>query len=202
MGTTTKLIGLVGRSGSGKSTIAKHLVSRGAGHIDADAIVHDILENDDAVRQAVRERFGAAVFVGNRIARVALGRVVFGDPAALAALNRIVHPAVIRECEERLVQLRSSGHALAVIDAALLLDVPLPFDIDLMIALRCEREVLARRLLAKGDRSREEIDARLDRQDRLEESFDRADVIIDTDKSVDEMLVEVDRVIKILLARD
>jgi dephospho-CoA kinase len=197
-----KIIGLVGRSGSGKSTIARHLVEQGAGHIDADAIVHDVLDRDEAVRRAVRNRFGEEVFDGGRIDRAALGRVVFGDPAALAALNGIVHPAVIRACAERLAALGSTGSAWVVIDAALLLDVSLPFDIDLMIALRCDRKVLTRRLRAKGDRTAEEIEARLDRQEQLEESFDRADVIVDTDRPVRETLGEIDRLVKFLLPRD
>ncbi len=74
-----------------------------------------------------------------------------------------------------------------------------PFDIDLIIALRCRREERTRRLRAKGGATEEEINARLDSQVHLEGSFARADVVVDTDRPVAEMLSEIDRIVEVLL---
>jgi len=194
-----KVVGLVGQSGTGKTMIAKHLVARGAGHIDADQIAHQVLGTNDEVREGIRERFGDKMFVDGHIDRRALGRMVFADVEALQALNRIVHPAIIDECVARLNQLEKAGLDLVVIDAALLLEVAIPVKIDLMIALRCGRKEQLRRLVAQGERSQEEIAARLDTQSRIEESFDRADVILNTARTKTEVLDEIDRTIKVLL---
>lgn len=194
-----KIVGLVGESGTGKSTIAEHLERQGAGHVDADAVAHEILRNDDSVRRRIKARFGAKVFDGDGIDRAALGKLVFGNPDLLQALNSIIHPAIIRECVERLDALRNEGKSLAVIDAALLLEVPMPFKIDLMIALRCPRDEQLRRLLAPEGADEEQIRARVESQAHIEKSFYRADVVVDTGRPKDEVLEEIDKVIPFLL---
>ena len=194
-----KIIGLVGQSGTGKTAVAGHLEKNGAGRIDADRIVHNILEADHGVREAIRERFGPDVFSGDAIDRGALGRVVFADAEALEALNQIVHPVVIDRCVKKLRKLEASGVDLVVLDAALLLEVALPFEIDLVIALRCGRDEQMTRLRAMGGRSDEELAARLDAQAHIEKSFDRADVVVDTSGAKDAVFADIDRIIRILL---
>jgi len=197
-----KVIGLAGGSGTGKSTIAAHLVARGAGHIDADRAAHDVLLEDEGVIRAIRERFGDGVFTGGLVDRGKLGRIVFVDRGALEALNAIVHPAVLEVCRRKLEELETAGVALAVVDAALLLEVGVPFDIDLVIALRASRDDQVRRLLAKGGATRSEIEDRLDSQSHLERSYGAADVVVDTAKPLALVLAEVDRAVDALLAGD
>jgi len=197
-----KVIGLAGGSGTGKSTIAAHLVERGAVHIDADRVAHEVLLEDEGVIRAIRERFGDGVMTGGLIDRVKLGKIVFGDRKDLDALNAIVHPAVMEVCRLKLEECEASGVALAIVDAALLLEVSIPFDIDLVIALRVSRDEQVKRLLAKGWATRPEIDARLESQRDLERSYASADVVLDTTKPLAHVLAEVDRVVDALLAED
>lgn len=197
-----KVIGLAGASGTGKTTIAAHLRKRGGRHIDADRIAHDLLLKDEAIVRAVELRFGREVFTRGRIDRKKLGAVVFGDRRALEDLNGIVHPAVMEACRRRIAGYEKAGAAFAVVDAALLLEVEMPFGIDLVIALRAERGERERRLLRKGGAAREEIAARLDSQARLDESFGRADVVVDTTGPLADVLVAVDRAVDELLSRD
>jgi len=193
-----KIVGIVGQSGTGKTTIACHLEDRGAGRIDADRIVHDILEHDESVRKAVAASFGQGVVVEGRVDRAALGRVVFSDSDALDTLNGIVHPPVIAAIVDRVKDFGRKGVSLVVIDAALLLEVSLPIEIDLIIALRCDRDEQLRRLVAAG-RSSKELEARLDSQAHIEKSFDRADVVIDTNRPETTVLTEIDQIIDMLL---
>jgi dephospho-CoA kinase len=197
-----KVIGLAGASGTGKTTVAEHLEKRGGRRIDADRIAHELLANDDSVVRAIERRFGREVFTGGTIDRKKLGAVVFGDRRALADLNAIVHPAVMEECRRRIGECEKAGVVLAVVDAALLLDVSAPFEIDLVIALRAERGERERRLLEKGGAERGEIAARLDSQGRLEESFDRADVVVDTTGPLADVFAAIDRAVDELLSRD
>jgi dephospho-CoA kinase len=197
-----KVIGLAGASGTGKSTIAAHLEKRGGRHIDADRIAHGLLAGDADVVRAVERRFGREVFTGQAIDRKKLGSVVFADRRALADLNAIVHPAVMEECRRRVEECEKDGAPFAVVDAALLLDVEAPFDIDIVIALRAPRDERERRLLRKGGATSAEITARLESQARLDESFARADVVVDTRGALGEVLSAIDRIVDEVLARE
>jgi len=199
---TTMVVGLAGGSGTGKSTVALHLVDRyQAVHVDGDRISHAVLD-EDAVRAAVRSEFGAEVFDGQgRIDRRRLGRVVFASDARLRALNAIVHPAVVGHCAVEVSRARAAGAPMAVIDAALLLEVPMSFRVDLTIALTCEREERVRRLLAKGGRSEAEIRDRLARQDGMEKHFYKADAVVDTGRDVAAVFADVDALVDAAMKR-
>ena len=188
------LVGLAGKSGSGKSTIARHLVKRGAGHIDADRITHKLLESDEPVKEKLRARFGEGIFDGKNVNRIALGAIVFGDAGALSDLNAIIHPAIIDGCRVQLEALTRGGADLIVIDAALLLEVPLPFTFDLMIGLHCGRDELERRLKTAG--LKETVtQSRLDSQTHIDDGLENADVVIDTGRPLEEVLADVDRLV-------
>lgn len=112
-------IGLTGGIGSGKSTVARLLVERGAELIDADAIVRELQQPGMPVFERMVERFGAGVVADDgTLDRAAVAAIVFNDADALADLNRIVHPAVAEEIRARLDR-------LAATDAVVVLDIPL-----------------------------------------------------------------------------
>src|SRR6185295_12340421 len=112
------VVGLFGGIASGKSRVGKLLAERGAQVLDADELAHRELGRDE-VREAIAAAFGReALDARGAVDRGALGRRVFGDPAALARLEAIVHPGVIA----------AIGRALEGADAAaavVVLDVPL-----------------------------------------------------------------------------
>ncbi|UCG53317.1 MAG: dephospho-CoA kinase [Candidatus Latescibacterota bacterium] len=197
-----KVIGLTGGSGTGKTTVAEHLESRGAVRIDADEIAHELVEKDDEVARKIRLRFGEGILTEGRIDRKKLGAIVFTESRAREDLNAIVHPAVIEACLEKLEECRKTAVELVVIDAALLLEVPTPFEFDLVIALRAPRRERVRRLLAKGGVTRAEIDARLSSQGNLEKSFYKADAVVDTNKSLSAVLEEVENLVQSLLGHE
>lgn len=188
-----KIVGLAGQSGTGKTTIARHLESRGAVHIDGDRVGHELLENDAAVIAAVRGLAGDAVFgPDGHIDRKRLGAAVFADPELLRRYNAIIHPAIRRCCGELVAAARRSGVPMVVVDAALLLDAEMPFAFDLMIALRASTATQMQRLAGRGDRTEAEARARLERQQDLEKSFYKADVVVDTDRDLNDVLAEID----------
>jgi len=194
------IVGLAGESGTGKTTIARHLVGRGAVHIDADRVGHELLDADAEVTAAVRALAGDGVFdAGGRIDRRRLGAAVFADPDLLLRYNAIIHPAIRRRCGELVEAARLGAATMVVVDAALLLDSSMPFEFDLMIALRASHDTQLRRLVARGDRTEAEARARLDRQHDIEKSFYKADAVVDTDMDLPEVLAEIDRHVAPLL---
>jgi dephospho-CoA kinase len=87
-------IGLTGGIGSGKSTVARMFGVLGIPVFEADAEGRKLLEQEEEVRTAVVARFGPSIMKDDKIDRKALAAIVFNDPAALADLNALIHPAV------------------------------------------------------------------------------------------------------------
>jgi dephospho-CoA kinase len=86
-------IGITGPIGCGKSQVARWLADRGAEVIDADVVAREATAPGTRAHAAILRRFGAPVTSPDgTLDRTALGRVVFGDPAALRTLEGIVHP--------------------------------------------------------------------------------------------------------------
>ena len=198
----TVVIGIAGGSGTGKSTVASHLAHRYRGvHVDGDRIAHAVLD-DASVMTRVRVAFGDEVFGSDgKVDRRSLGRVVFADSERLQMLNGIVHAAVVERCADEVAHARAAGAALAVVDAALLLEVPMTFALDLTLALQCDRDERVRRLLAKGGRSEAEIRDRLDRQADMEKHFYKADAVVDTGRDLAAVLADVDALVDAVVKR-
>jgi dephospho-CoA kinase len=196
------VIGIAGGSGTGKSTIAAHVAARFQGiHIDADQVAHQVLENPEVVA-AIRREFGASVInLDGTVNRRRLGVRVFTDAERRAALNTIVHPAIIERCAAEVEGARARGSRVAVVDAALLFEVPMSFPFDLTIALQCDPEIRLGRLRSRGGWSETELRARLDAQSGLEKHFYKADAVVDTGPALEKVLAGVDRLVEERLSR-
>jgi dephospho-CoA kinase len=114
------LVALTGGIGSGKSSVSSRLAAKGATIVDADAITREVQQPGSEVVAAMAEAFGADILLpdGN-LDRAAVAGKVFGDPAALKTLNRIVHPAVNAEMRRQTVEAGERGE-LVVQDIPLL----------------------------------------------------------------------------------
>jgi len=117
------VIGVTGGMASGKSTVARMIVGRGIAHVDADTLVHQLLQHDRETIAAIGAVFPTAV---NRhhIDRAALAAHISKHPEALAILEAILHPRV-RALEEAAIAFAKRNRL-----RALVLDVPLLFETD------------------------------------------------------------------------
>ncbi len=196
-----KIIGLAGESGTGKTTISEHLAKRGGGHIDTDVIGHEVLTGNEKVREEIASRISSDVFDENgRIDRRRLGAIVFNNSSHLKTLGDIVHPRIRTICKRLVDEMSKAGLAFVVVDGALLLEANMSFAWDVMIALRCDEETQFKRLMARGDRTEEEVRQRLNSQIHIRDSFDQADVVIDALRPLEEVLKEIDSIIDHVLA--
>jgi dephospho-CoA kinase len=152
------IVGLVGRIGAGKSTVARALADLGAEVIDADRIAHDALA-EPAVVAEIGARFGAdAVDAAGHVRRPVLAGKVFGPAAshdaALADLEAIVHPRVRRRIVERLAAIAAaeSGErpAVAVLDVPLLMQAGWDARCDRLVEVACDEPERRRRLDLRG----------------------------------------------------
>ena len=153
------VIGLVGRIGAGKSTVARMFAALGAEVIDADAVAHEVLDEPE-VRAAVVDRFGGEVVdAAGRVARAALAARVFGPTpdhaTALADLEAIVHPPVRTRIAARLAALRAAEEVdgrrrVAVLDVPLLVQSGWDAACDRLVLVACAEPVRRARLAARG----------------------------------------------------
>lgn len=172
------LIGLTGNIGTGKSTVAKMLADMGAETIDADKVAHEVMRAGGSAHAAIVEAFGQEVLAADgEIDRERLGSIVFTDPAALARLEAIVHPATLTEIGRRVA---ASSARVVVIEAIKLIETGLADACDSVWVTTCRPEQQVRRLMRGRGLSRSEASRRINAQSSQEAKIARADVVIDT----------------------
>jgi len=177
------VLGLVGPTGSGKTTVARALERDGARVLAADAIGHDITDHDAEVRAALVAEYGAGVYQADgTLDRGQVAARVFEDPAALTRLNLLVHPRILRRLREALAAFAREGFAgVVVVDAALLLDWGFERECDAVLAVVAPPEVQRARLMAARGWTREQADRRLAKA-RSNEAFRAlADEVVSND---------------------
>ena len=117
-----RIVGLTGRIGTGKSTVSRWLEPYGVLAVDSDALVRELYASDAALQVRLAERFGAAVVQDGSVHRPTLGAAVFGNPAALADLEQLVHPAVQRLRDVKLEAARVQGAPAVIVEAIKLVE--------------------------------------------------------------------------------
>ncbi len=171
-------MGLTGGIGSGKSAVSARLADRGAVIVDADAIVRELQSPGTEVFAAIVERFGDGVVAADgTLDRPGLASRVFGDPAALADLSGITHPAVGVEIARRVAEQAGT-------DAVVVLDVPLLVEggrhtVAGILVVDAPEEVALERLARDRGMSEADARARMANQASREDRRAQADHVID-----------------------
>jgi dephospho-CoA kinase len=178
--------GLTGGIASGKTTVAATFYDLGAKVIDADRLAHELLRARSATFEKVVNRFGRAILnVAGEIDRGRLGEIVFADPAERAALNAIVHPAIMARREELLAVYHAEDPATVVIsDAALIYEAHIEDRFLKVIVAWCRPAQQLERLLARTGLPREQAERRIEAQMPVDEKRRRADYVIDTSGTI------------------
>jgi dephospho-CoA kinase len=196
------LIGLTGGIASGKSTVAGRLVEHGAVHIDADRLARVVVEPGTPGLERIRATFGDDVLQPDgSLDRAALGARVFGHPDELARLNAIVHPAVrqlthtlIAEAEQR------DPQAVVVYDVPLLVEAEVDHPFDLIVVAHASQATRLQRLVELRGMSETDAAKRLGAQAGDAERLAIADVVIDTDGTLEHTMEQVDQLYRRIAA--
>src|ERR1700687_3988303 len=141
-------LGLTGGIASGKTAVAAMLREMGFAVLDADSLAHKLTEPGQAAYDEVVREFGESILDADaRIDRAKLGAIVFADPARLARLNAIVHPRVLDAADRGLDAIeRAEPHAIAVVEAALLIEAGYAPKLDCLVVTWCTPEQQLARL--------------------------------------------------------
>jgi dephospho-CoA kinase len=182
-----KVIGLTGGIGSGKSTVSMFLAELGAIIIDADKIGHQVLDTDSEAWKQIVAAFGKEVLTPDGwINRKKLGELVFKEREALSHLNQIMHPRIYDAIKAQLEQHRKQGADVVVVEAPLLIETGWVTMVDEVWVTVAPQATVLERLEQVGMSGTEAI-ARIGSQLPAEERSKHADVVIDTDCSLDEL---------------
>ncbi|MEV0084192.1 dephospho-CoA kinase [Saccharopolyspora sp. NPDC050642] len=183
-------VGLSGGIGSGKSTVARRLVERGAVLIDADALAREVVQPGTPGLAELVERFGEDILdADGALNRPALAGKVFGDDEARADLNAITHPKIRDLTAERMAQ--APADAVVVHDVPLLVEVGYAPNYHLVIIVDAPEPDRVRRLIDRG-LSEDDARARIAAQATTEQRREVADVWLDNSGSVDAVRAQVD----------
>ena len=191
-----KLIGLTGGIASGKSTVASRLVEHGAVLVDADVLAREVLKPGTPGLAEVERVFGASVIATDgSLNRPALGAIIFADSAKREALNAITHPAIWARAKELFAAAAAENP-----DVVVVYDVPLlaeaaadrPMKFDLIVVVQADIEKRIDRMVELRGMSRAEAEGRLRAQASDEERLRFADVVIDSNGTLEHTLEQVD----------
>jgi dephospho-CoA kinase len=172
-------VGLTGGIGAGKSTVARLLAAHGAVVVDADQISRELVAPGEPALAAIVARFGTGMLhPDGRLDRAALAATVFRDPAALAALEAIMHPRINARSAEQIRRASETGAGVAVYDMPLLVETGIADDFDVVVVVEAPMDV---RLARLADRGIGQADARdrMARQATDEQRAAVADIVID-----------------------
>lgn len=188
-------VGLTGNIASGKSAVAALLSGYGAAVIDSDALAREAVAPGTDGHARVVALFGHDILLpAGQIDRAALRRRVFANPLDRAALNDIVHPAVARLREQRLIDLRQRSAPIVVSDIPLLFEVGLEHAFDAIILVDAPAAVRLERLVRDRRLSAAEAQAMMDAQWPAERKRSGATWVIDNEGSREQLAVRVARV--------
>lgn len=189
------VVALTGNIASGKSTVAQLITAKGVPLIDADVLARAAVAAGTPALAAIAGRWGAAMLAADgTLDRRALRKVVFADPAELAALNAIVHPEVARLRSEQMHDLQRAGAPIVLCDIPLLFEAGLQETADVIILVDAPAAVRLERLAVTRGVDRKMAKMMIDAQIPAEEKRAQADYVIDNNGSLEILGAAVDDV--------
>lgn len=184
------IAGLTGGLACGKSFVAEEFRRLGCHIVEADELGHEVLLPGGKAYRPTLDQFGPRILhADGTIDRARLARAVFGDPAALASLNAIVHPAVHERTLEIFGEIaREDPHGIVIYVAAILVETGAWRDYDKLIVVECSRQTQIDRALKRLNATEADVEARLGRQFPPEKKRHVAHYVIDTNGAKEDTL--------------
>jgi dephospho-CoA kinase len=186
------IIGITGNLGTGKTTVSQMLIDLGAVAINADELGHELLQPNTQPYREVVAAFGKSILSPNgEIDRQKLGQLVFDDNTALARLNQITHPRIYEIVRQKIDEYRQAGARVVVVEAALLIEAGWKPLLDQLWVTTAPEATIVKRVKSSRCLSEEQILTRLHAQMPQDEKARQADVVIDTNCSMDKLRASI-----------
>ncbi len=182
-------VAITGGIGSGKSVVCSILEEFGVAVYNSDLRAKKLMSCSDALRQQLMERFGAEVYTSEGLNRAYLAERVFGNAEELAALNAIVHPAVMADFDAW-AEAQVGGYV--VLESAILFEAKLENRVDAVVSVMAPEALRVERAMARDGASRELVEARIRAQMSDDERSDRSKYAI-VNIDLDELREDVEQ---------
>ncbi|NRT12803.1 dephospho-CoA kinase [Flavobacterium sp. 14A] len=193
----TKIIGLTGGIGSGKTTIAQHFHSLGVPIYIADDAAREVMQ-DKSIIASLKKAFGVSIFDGEELNRAALASIVFNDSEKLLQLNAIVHPAVRVHFESWFNN--HLGATYIIYEAAILFESGNYKKCNQVICVVAPLDTRIQRVVSRDNTDIASIEKRINSQWTDEQRINKSDYVIENVNLATAKL-KVEEIHKILLIK-
>jgi dephospho-CoA kinase len=190
-------VGLTGNIGSGKSTATRFFADLGIPVFDADSIGHELLESEE-IKYKIVKLLGERVLTDHKIDRRSVSKIIFDNPTKRAALENILHPAIMTEIENRITSFCSNPYV--VVEASLIYEAKLEERFDYIILVKAKKNIAVERAVNKLGLDRAEVLKRMHSQISQNEKEKFADFVIANDGSPEDLKKRVQFLHSILLS--
>jgi dephospho-CoA kinase len=190
----TKIIGLTGGIGSGKTTIATFFKAKAVPVYIADNQAREIMESPEIISD-IKQVFGDSVFENETLNRQKLAAIVFDNPEKLKLLNAIIHPAVKNHFNQWILNHKNA--AFIVYESAILFESGSYKNCDLIINVTAPIETRIQRVIERDNTSREAVLKRMERQWTDEQRSEKSNFNIEN-STLEATKLEFEKILKIL----
>lgn len=190
----TKIIGLTGGIGSGKTTIANYFLDASIPIYIADDEARKLMQSEE-ITDAIRKTFGDSIFDSAILNREKLSKIVFGNPEKLKLLNAIIHPAVKKHFQDWVSNHKKAP--LVVYETAILFESGSYKNCDWIVTVTAPLELRIQRVIERDKTTREQVLNRIKSQWSDEQRIAKSDFVIE---NVDVLTTktEIEKILKIL----
>ena len=186
-------VGITGGIGSGKSTVCRLFAQKGIAVYDSDAAAKRLMQEDGALRRQLAGRFGEGTFRDGVLDRAYLAGIVFADPQALADLNALVHPVVMRDFDGWAARQEGS---YVILESAILFEAGLEGCVDKTVAVLAPRELRIERTCRRDGCGADQVVRRIAAQLDDDALSARADYVVVNifEEDLEPAVVKLDRI--------
>jgi dephospho-CoA kinase len=185
------LIALTGGIGSGKSTVARRWVELGATEVDADLLAREVVEPGSIGLEQVVQEFGPSVLTqSGNLDRAALAKIAFANDANRVKLESILHPLIQNLALKKV----SNLEGIIVYTIPLFVESKSKLHFDKVVAISCDENVRVSRLLEQRGMNETEVRSRIAAQASDSEREAVADLVIDSNCSLEDLIQKSDEI--------
>ena len=184
-------VAITGGIGSGKSTFANYVASKGYAVINADDISKDILSFDEKIKKKIIKEFGSDSYKDGKLNKKFIASRVFSNPANLFKLNSILHPQVLQKIDT-LIKIKYKDENIVFIEAALIYEADLEKMFNCVILVTADFNIRLKRCIESGKFTEDDFIKRDKNQIPQEEKEKRADFIFSNNGSEKDLIKKAD----------
>lgn len=193
----TKILGITGPTGSGKSTLCSELNRIGYNIIDCDKLNKEIQENDSSVQEKMRKCFGNSIFDNNgamTVNRKALAKIAFSSKVEMNKLTSIIYPEIIKKIISIANDLK--GNSILIIDAPTLFESGIDVICDKTLSIISPRNLRLDRIMKRDNINLEQAKLRMNFQMNDEFYINKSDFVLDGSAKIEHLLENVLNILK------